>query len=245
MIRNKRIIPVLLIEGEDLVKTVRFTTDKYLGDPINALKIFNDKYVDEIIVLDIESNKKDHAINFELLHEMAGECFMPICYGGGIKTIDDVKKIIQSGVERICINTEAFLNPNLIKKIVQNFGSSTLVIGIDYKRDFFNKEYVYIQGGKKKLSMTPIEAAKYAEELGAGEILIQSIVRDGVMNGYDLDLLKKILSSVTVPVIYCGGAGKADDVKIVNEIGASAAAGSLFVYKGKHKAKLINYPIPR
>lgn len=242
MNRGQRIIPILLLDGEGLVKTIKFQKRNYLGDPINTFKIFNDKEVDEIVLLDIDAHNKKREINYSLLKEIAGECFMPLCYGGGIKSIDDVTKILKCGVEKVSVNSQAIINPKLIEEIAKKHGNSTLVVSIDYGMTCFKKQKVFIYGGRKKTKYSPVAAAKIIEEMGAGELLFQCIDKDGMFSGYDYEMLQKILDTVKIPVIMCSGAQNIEECEKVNSMGAAAAAGSLFVYKGKHNAKLINYP---
>lgn len=240
---GQRIIPILLLEGEGLVKTMKFQKRNYLGDPINTFKIFNDKEVDEIVLLDIDAHKRKREINYSLIKEIAGECFMPLCYGGGIKCADDVAKILKCGVEKVSVNSQAIINPKLIEDIAKKHGSSTLVVSIDYGMTFFKKHKVFIYGGRKKTQYSPESATRIIEEMGAGELLLQCIDRDGMFSGYDYEMLQKILNTVKIPVILCSGAQRIEECEKVNSMGASAAAGSLFVYKGKHNAKLINYTV--
>lgn len=240
----KRIIPVLLIKDGGLVKSINFKNYTYIGDPINAVKIFNEKEVDEIVILDIDATREKRSPNYSLIKEIASEAFMPLAYGGGISNINEVKEVLFLGVEKIIFNKSALVNENLIVETASRFGSSSTVVSIDVKTNFFNKQYVYSDNGKRNTKMNVVEYAKKIEKLGAGEIFLNSIDRDGTYKGYDLDLIKKVSSSVEIPVVACGGAKDEDDlVRAINEGGASAsAAGSLFVYKGVHRAVLINYP---
>lgn len=240
----KRIIPVLLIKDGGLYKSVKFKDYKYVGDPINAVKIFNEKEVDEIVILDITATKEKRAPNLNLIKEIAGEAFMPLAYGGGVTTISQVKDILFQGVEKIVFNKSALVNEDLIKETAKRFGSSSTVVSIDTKANLLNKKYVYSDNGTKNTHLNIIDFAQRMEKLGAGEIFLNSVDRDGTYKGYDIELIKKVSSSVSIPVIACGGAKDEDDlVRAINEGGASAsAAGSLFVYKGVHRAVLINYP---
>lgn len=242
----KRIIPCLLLRDDGLVKTVKFKKSTYIGDPINAVKIFNEKEVDELVFLDIDATRKGKEPPYEAINDIATECFMPFCYGGGIKTIDQIRKIIASGAEKVAINTAAFLNPNLIQEAAAIFGSSTIVVSIDYKKNLFGQTMVYSNGGKKSTKKNPIAYAIEMEELGAGEIFLNAIDKDGTMSGYDIELIKKVTDAVSIPVIACGGAGKPGDFKEVFDVaGVSAvAAGSLFVFQGKKRGVLISYPDP-
>lgn len=240
----KRIIPVLLIKDGGLVKSIKFKDHKYVGDPINAVKIFNEKEVDEIVILDINATKENRPPDLNLIKEIAGEAFMPLAYGGGVTTIEQVKDILFQGVEKIVFNKSSLVNEELIKETAKRFGSSSTVVSIDVKANIFKKKYVYSDNGKKNTSLDVVEYAQRMEKLGAGEIFLNSIDRDGTYQGYDIELIKKVSNSVGIPVIACGGAKDEDDlVRAINEGAASAsAAGSLFVYKGVHRAVLINYP---
>jgi len=240
----KRIIPCLLLRDNGLVKTVKFKKSTYIGDPINAVKIFNEKEVDELIFLDIDATKNKNPPPYELIQDIATECFMPFCYGGGITSIEQIRQIIASGAEKVAINSSAFKNPELIRQAAKIFGSSTIVIAIDYKKSLFGKQQVYIEGGKKSTGKDPIDYALEMERLGAGELFLNSIENDGVMNGYDIEMLRKVTDAVSIPVIVCGGAGDNDDFKeAFTEGNASAvAAGSVFVFQGKKRGVLISYP---
>jgi len=240
----KRIIPCLLLRNNGLVKTVKFKESTYVGDPINTVKIFNEKEVDEIFFLDIDATKEKKEPPYELIQNIASECFMPFAYGGGIHSLAQIERIIKSGAEKIIINTQAFLEKNFLKEAVHEFGSSTIAVSIDVKKEFHKGNIVYIKGGTQSTGITPVTYAKEIENAGAGEILINSIDRDGVMEGYDIELIKSISQSIRIPIIACGGAGKLSDFRsAVKEGGASAsAAGSFFVFHGKRRAVLITYP---
>jgi cyclase len=239
-----RIIPALLLKGQGFVKTIKFKNPVYLGDPINIVKIFNDKEVDELMILDIDSTVERRPPNFDLLFKIASECFMPLGYGGGITEADEMKRLFYSGFEKVSINSAAFRNSKLITEAANLFGSQSVVVSIDAKRNFWGKYEVFTEGGKKNTKLDPISFARQVEDLGSGEILINSIDRDGTMQGYDMDLIKGVVDAVNVPVIVCGGASKKEDLVLVaKETKASAAAaGSMFVFQGKHKAVLINMP---
>ncbi len=239
-----RIIPVLLLRNGGLVKTVQFKDSKYVGDPLNAVKIFNEKEVDELVFLDITATIEKKKPPLKFLAEVASECFMPLCYGGGIKSIEEIKEITAVGVEKVAINSHAVSNPEFIREAADIFGSSTIVVSIDVKKNFFGKYELYIHGGKKNTKLDPLRFAMQMNKMGAGEILLNSIERDGTMKGFDLEFIKKITKEVDIPVIACGGAGVLSDLAdAVRSGGASAvAAGSMFVFHGKHKAVLINYP---
>jgi cyclase len=240
----KRIIPCLLLRDKGLVKTVKFKESTYVGDPINTVKIFNEKEVDEIFFLDIDATKTKREPPYELIQNIASECFMPFAYGGGIQSLQQIDKIIKSGAEKIIINTMAFLQKNFIIDAVSQFGSSTIAVSIDVKKEFPEGNIVYINGGTRSTGKNPVEYAREIENEGAGEIMINSIDRDGTMEGYDIELIKSISQAVRIPVIACGGAGKMSDFRLaVKEGGASAAAaGSFFVFHGKRRAVLITYP---
>lgn len=239
-----RVIPVLLLKNAGLVKTIRFKNPTYVGDPLNAVKIFNEKEVDELIFLDITATPENKKPPLKFLAEVAGECFMPLCYGGGVSSIEEIKQITKVGVEKVCINTAAVKNPQFIAEAADRFGSSTVVVSLDIKKNFLGKYQVYINGGRENSGKDPVRTAVLMAQKGAGELMINSIERDGTMKGYDLELIKKISSEIDIPVIACGGAGKTEDFRLaVKEGGASAvAAGSMFVFHGKHRAVLINYP---
>jgi len=237
---RKRVIPVLLMQKKALYKTVRFSAPVYVGDPANAIKIFNEKEVDELIVLDIQAEKGP---DFEYIEQLAGECFMPLCYGGGVFSLDHIKRLNELGIEKVAVNTRAAEDPSFIEAAAANFGSSTIVVSADVKKDFWGKYYVHTHNGKKKTSYKAEEFAVMMEEKGAGELMLTSVDRDGTGQGYDTDLIAKITSRLSIPVIACGGASGLADLKKAFESGASAvAAGSLFVFYGKNKAVLINYP---
>jgi imidazole glycerol-phosphate synthase subunit HisF len=240
----KRIIPCLLLRNNGLVKTVRFKESTYIGDPINTVKIFNEKEVDELFFLDIDATKLKKEPPYELIQNIASECFMPFAYGGGIHSLDQIERIIKSGAEKVIINTQAYLGKDFLREAVSQFGSSTIAVSIDVKKEFIKGNIVYIKGGAQSTGINPVDYAKRIESEGAGEILINSIDRDGVMEGYDIELIKSIASSIRIPVIACGGAGKLSDFRLaINQGGASAvAAGSFFVFHGKRRAVLITYP---
>ena len=242
--RRNRIIPILLLKNNGLYKTLKFNTPKYVGDPINAVKIFNDKCVDELCFLDISASPQGKAPNLVMLKDIASECFMPLSYGGGIKSTEMIREILNVGVEKIILNTEAIRTPQLIKESSQFFGSSTIVVSIDVKKNLFGKYHVYINGGNEKTKYDPIEWSKKVESLGAGEIIINAIDKDGTLSGYDFSLIKSIANTVNIPVVAAGGAASLTDFeKAIKDSKASAvAAGAFFVFQGKHNAVLITYP---
>lgn len=243
MYRN-RIIPVLLMEKKmSLVKTVRFKNPIYIGDPINAVKIFNEKEVDELILLDINASKEKKSPDLNYLKDIAGECFMPLCYGGGIASLTDIYNLINVGIEKISINTKAIELPDFVIDASKEFGTSTIVISIDVKKDIFGQYKVYSHSKKTNSKYSLHEFVKLMENNGAGEILLNSVDKDGTMNNYDFNLIKIVSESVSIPIIACGGAGNLTDLSsAINSGATAAAAGSLFVFYGKHKAVLINYP---
>lgn len=240
----KRIIPTLLLRNRGLVKTVRFRDSTYVGDPINTVRIFNEKEVDELFFLDIDATIQKKDPPYDLIQDIASECFMPFAYGGGISSLIQIERIIKSGAEKIIINSAAFTAKGLIAEAVSRFGSSTIAVSIDVKREFLRGNIVYIKGGTLSTGKNPVDYAREMEDKGVGEILVNSIDRDGTMAGYDLDLVKGVSGAVRVPVIACGGAGKMSDFGTAfRDGGASAvAAGSFFVFHGKRRAVLITYP---
>ncbi len=239
-----RIIPVLLLKNLALVKSVRFKNHKYIGDPINAVRIFNDLKVDELVFLDIEASRKNRLISLDFVKNVGEEANMPFAVGGGIKTIEDIKNIISAGAEKVVINTSAVLNPDFIKKASETFGSSTIVVCIDVKKKLFKGQRTWILSGSKSTPHTPLEFAQMMEQNGAGELIIQSIEKDGTMDGYEIELIKSISTSVTIPIVALGGAGKEEDLigAYRNGFANGLAAGSLFVYQSKKRGVLINYP---
>jgi imidazole glycerol-phosphate synthase subunit HisF len=239
-----RIIPVLLLQNKGLVKSINFKNHRYIGDPINAVRIFNDLKADELAFIDILATKENRTISVDFVKNVGEEANMPFSAGGGIRTLEDIRKIIKAGAEKVILNTIAGQNPDFIRKTVEEFGSSTITVCIDVKKDFFGKEKVWIKAGTKSINSNPVEYAKQMEECGAGEIIIQSIDRDGTMIGYDIDLVKKIAESVSIPVVSLGGAGKWEHLIDLNALVSlnGLAAGSLFVYHGERHAVLVNYP---
>lgn len=238
-----RVIPVLLIRNGGLVKSVQFKKHQYVGDPINAVKIFNEKEVDEIIILDIDASTKKQAPNFKLIEEICGEAFMPLAYGGGVKTLEDAQRLLYNGAEKIVVNTSLLEQPKLIESIAKQFGNQSVVASIDYKTPLFGKPKVYGSNGSKKTKWTALELAIKAADYGAGEIMLNSIDRDGTYKGYDLETLQTVASHVDVPVIACGGASDLGDFQRAIQHGAAAvAAGSMFVFQRPHQAVLISYP---
>jgi cyclase len=238
-----RVIPCLLLRNGGLVKTVKFSGSTYVGDPINAVRIFNDKEVDEIVFLDIGATPAESGPNFSLLEDIASEAFMPFGYGGGVTTIEQVRRIFAIGVEKVVINSAAASNPALVSGAAELAGSSSVVVSIDAKRSWLGGYSVFVKSGKIDVRMDPVDYARRMADLGAGEILLNAIHRDGTMEGYDLELIQRVTAAVTIPVVAVGGAGRLGDLPKAVASGASAvAAGSLFVFHGKHRAVLITYP---
>jgi imidazole glycerol-phosphate synthase subunit HisF len=242
--RRARVIPCLLVQSRALVKTVRFTDPRYIGDPINAVRIFNEKEVDELILLDISAVRQGKQPDLKLIAQIAGECFMPLCYGGGIQSLDDAKTILSLGVEKVAVNTMAIERPAFVREIADAVGSQSIVISIDATRTTAGEYEVWSRAGSRRMAIDPVTCARQMEELGAGELMVNSIDRDGTLGGYDLDLITRVAQAVRIPVIASGGAGRTHDFAAAVKIaGASAvAAGSLFVYYGRRRAVLINYP---
>lgn len=243
---SPRIIPCLLIHEKGLAKTVGFKSPKYVGDPINAVRIFNEKQADELLVLDIDASVKQQEPDFGTIEKLAAECRMPLCYGGGIRTLESAQTIFSLGVEKIALSSAAIENPSLITAIADRVGSQSTVVVLDVKRKFFGGYDVYTHNGKRSVGIDPAELAAKFEKLGAGEIVINSIDHDGTMNGYDESLVAQIRPSITIPLTVLGGAGSLEHIgKLVRKFGiVGACAGSLFVFRGAYKAVLINYPSP-
>jgi cyclase len=239
-----RIIPCLQLIDESLVKTVKFDKYSYIGDPVNTVRIFNEMEVDELAFLDIRASKEKRAPNFQVLHQIADECFMPLSFGGGINSLDVAKRIFNAGFEKVIMNTAAFENPQLISEIAKIYGSQAVVIAIDVKKNFWGKYEVYSLSGTNNEKQHPVEWAKEMEQLGAGEILLTSIDREGTWKGFDVELIKQVTEATSLPVIAQGGAGSISDIdKAVNEGHASAVGlGSMVVYQGKGLGVLVNFP---
>ena len=242
-----RVIPCLLLQDQGLVKTVKFKAPKYLGDPINIVRIFNDKEVDELVFLDIKATNENRSPNFDLLRNIGSECFMPLGYGGGIRSMDDVRKLLGIGIEKIILNTSAVENPTLIRSAADYAGSSSVVISIDVKINIVGKYEVHTRSGRKGTGLDPVRQAVEVEKMGAGEILINSIDRDGMMEGYDLELIRHVSEAVDIPVVACGGAGNIGHLRDAIKLGgaSAAAAGSMFVFQGPLRGVLISYPSPQ
>lgn len=239
-----RIIPCLLVHNKGLVKTVKFKDAKYVGDPINAVKIFNEKEADELMVLDIDATVENKEPDYKMIEHLATECRMPLCYGGGIKTVEQATIIFNLGVEKIALSSAAIENPQLVANIAKEVGNQSVVVIIDVKKKMFGGYYIYTHNGTKKTKLDLENLINKLQSLGVGEIVINSIDNDGVMNGYDLSLIEKIKPLINVPMTVLGGAGSLNDIKtLIKKFGIiGCAVGSLFVFKGKYKAVLINYP---
>lgn len=241
--RRIRIIPVLLLHKGGLVKSVKFKDYKYVGDPINAVKIFNEKEVDEIAIIDIGASNENREPDVKRITEIASEAFMPMSYGGGISTIEQVKDLFYNGVEKVILNKAAVQTPELITKIATLFGSQSVTVSIDVRKHVLKGKRVYTKNGKQSTAFKPVEFAKRMENIGAGEILLNSIDRDGTYSGYDYTLIKEVAESINIPVIAMGGAGSISDFAQAVVHGASAvAAGSMFIFQRPHNAVLISYP---
>jgi len=240
-----RIIPCLLVHNKGLVKTVNFKHPKYVGDPINAVKIFNEKEVDELIVLDIDASTQNREPDFTMIKNLAAECRMPLCYGGGVKTVKQAKEIINLGAEKVALSSAALENPEIVSAIADAVGKQSVIVVLDVKKNgLFGQYEIFTHNGTKATGKSPREFSVQTEKLGAGEIVINSIDNDGVMKGYDMKLIEIVREAVSVPITALGGAGNLNDIKqLVSKFGIiGAAAGSLFVFKGSYKAVLINYP---
>lgn len=240
---HNRLIPCLLLDNGRLVKTVQFRKPVYVGDPINAVKIFNDKEVDELVFLDINATRSHRRPDFAYLKKIAEQCFMPLCYGGGITSLEDIGTLFRIGFEKVSINAAALDHPELIGEAAKVYGSQSIVGAMDVGKNLFGKAVVKALNGTRGTKYSPKEYAKRLEDAGAGEIFLNSVTQDGVMAGYDWELIREVADCVQVPVIACGGAGNLQDCRRAIDSGASAAAaGSIFVFWGVNKAVLINYP---
>ncbi len=240
-----RIIPCLLVHNKGLVKTVKFKEGKYVGDPINAVKIFNEKEVDELMVLDIDATVEGREPDYKMIENLAVECRMPLCYGGGIKTAEQAEKIFSLGVEKIAISSAVIDDPSIVKELAQRVGTQSVVVVLDVKKKMFGGYEVVTHNATKKTGIDPVKLTKELEDLGIGEIVINSVDNDGVMKGYDFGIIDKVKEVATVPMTVLGGAGSIEDIgEVIKKHGIiGVAAGSLFVFKGKYKAVLINYPM--
>ena len=237
-----RVIPVLLLENNGLVKTVKFKNSRYIGDPINAMKIFNTKQVDELVILDIMATRDKREPDYDFINEIASEAFMPIAYGGGVSKLEHIRRLFQLGVDKVIINSAAILQPDLIKQASAIYGNQSIIVALDIKKDFWGQNKLYSHLNSRIIKLDLFQFIKNIESHGAGEIIINSVDNDGVMNGYDTDLIESVSKCVKVPVIALGGAGSVKDLKSAVVSGASAvAAGSLFVFQGIHRGVLISY----
>jgi imidazole glycerol-phosphate synthase subunit HisF len=243
MLQN-RIIPCLLVRNDKLVKTVKFRNPHYIGDPVNAIKIFNEKEVDELIVVDISENRAQRGPNFRLIREIADECFMPVCYGGGISTIEHIREILKIGIEKIVLNSAIYKNRLLIQQAARLYGNQCIVVAVDIKKNIWGNYKVTFGSGSKTIDTGLTTYIKELEELGAGELLINDISREGTWEGFDIELLKKVTSNVNIPVIAMGGAGNMEHIiAAISQGQASAIAiGSMAVYQNKGMGVLINFP---
>lgn len=239
---RRRIIPALLLRDGGLVKTVKFSKERYIGDPINAVKIFNEKEVDELCLLDIGATTEGRPPAYSEINEIVSEAFMPIGYGGGIQTMDHVERLFKIGVEKVIMNTAAFENETLVKEASSVFGNQSIVVSIDIKKDIWGHYKIFTRSGKSKQKIDLITAVKKMQDLGAGEIILNNIDRDGTMQGYDIEPIDKISKAIEVPLVALGGAACIDDfVDAIQHGAAAVSAGSMFVYQGVHKAVLISY----
>jgi len=241
-----RVMPCLLLRNASLVKTVQFKNASYVGDPVNAIRIYNEKEIDELILLDIGATPEGREPSFHIIADIASECFMPVAYGGGIATLEHIRTVLRLGIEKVALNTHAIENPDLVRRAAERFGSQSIVVSIDAKKRLWGGYEVCTRGGRRPTGMDPAEVAARMAALGAGEILVTSIDRDGTMKGYDLELLKHVSRAVEVPVIACGGAGSLGHFQQAVKVGGAAAvaSGSMVVYYGPHRAVLINFPKP-
>ena len=239
-----RVIPVLLLKGDGLVKTIQFQKPTYIGDPINAVHIFNDLKADELIFLDISANPEKRSLDLQLIKKISDEAYMPFAIGGNIQSEEDARNCFNAGAEKIVLNSAAYFKPDLLTAVSKIYGIQSIVASIDVKKNWRGKKHVHVNCGKFNTKEDPVKFAIRLAELGAGEIMINSIDHEGKMTGYDTALIQQVAEAVNIPVIACGGAGSMEDLReVVNKGGASAAAaGSLFVYHGPRRGILINYP---
>jgi len=238
-----RAIPCLLLKGKELVKTIRFREPRYIGDPINAVRLFNDLAADELIFVDITATRERRPPDYDLIETIAGEAFMPLAYGGGIASADHAARLFTIGIEKVVITSAAAHDPALLSRLAGTFGSQSIVAGIDVRQNWLRRPKVTIRSASATVNTPVVAYAKQLEESGAGEIFLNCVDRDGTMSGYDLELIKSVSTAVNIPVVACGGAGQLSDLALAVDAGASAAAaGSLFVYAGPRRGVLINYP---
>jgi cyclase len=238
-----RVIPTLLLRNGGLVKTLKFKDPKYVGDPINAIHIFNEKEVDELLVLDIMANKERRDPDYALIEQFAGECFMPLAYGGGVRTVEQARRIFSLGVEKVCVQTAALEDPRLVFELSEHFGSQSIMVSVDVKKNWLGKPGLYSSTKGKLYSMSWLEMLRSLVAAGAGEVLLNAVDKDGTLSGPDLKLIQEASAAVEVPLIAVGGIGSLADIKAAVRAGASAvAAGAFFVFHGPHRAVLITYP---
>lgn len=238
-----RVMPCLLLRGRGLVKTIRFRDARYVGDPVNTVRIFNEKEVDELVFLDVAATPEGRPPNLALVEEIASECFMPFAYGGGLRSLDDLRAVFAVGVEKAVVGTRAVTDPAFVRAAADAFGSQSVVVAVDVRRGWLGREAVVAAGGRVRTGLDPVACAVAMAEAGAGELLLTSVDRDGTMAGYDLDLIRRVAAAVDVPVVASGGAGALRHFQEAVAAGASAvAAGSLFVYQGANRSVLVNYP---
>ena len=241
--RRPRVIPCLLLHKGGLVKTVGFAEPRYVGDPINAVRIFNEKEVDELVLLDIDASRERRDPSWEQIRDVVSEAFMPIAYGGGVSSVEQAQRVIALGVEKVIVDSAVLRDPDVVSRIADRLGSSSTVVAVDVKRDWRGRHRVFDAVAGKATAADPVEHARDAERRGAGEILVNDVDRDGTGKGFDLPLLRQLCPALGVPVIACGGAGTLDHFREAVAAGASAvAAGSMFVFIGRHRAVMINYP---
>lgn len=240
-----RLIPVLLLRNNGLVKTVKYGKSQYLGDPLNAVQIFNKFKTDELVILDIDASKQGRTISVDLVKEIGDEAYMPFAVGGGIDTLQKAEKLINAGAEKVVLNSVAYKNPKVITEIAEVFGNQSIIVAVDVKKGLFSGNKAFVKNGTVNTKMDPVEFAQMAVSHGAGEIMLTSIPHEGMMAGLDLDLIQEVSNAIHVPVIAHGGMYDLKHFKAGIEAGASAVAGgSFFVYSGKQKGILINYPEP-
>jgi len=243
MIFRPRVIPVLLLKGQGLVKTKQFDKSQYIGDPINAVRIFNDLEVDELVFLDILATRENRTISPDMVKQIGDEAYMPFAVGGGIKSTADALALINAGAEKIILNSSFINNPELVAELASLIGNQSVVVSLDIKKNWLGKYQAYTKAGSQKVNESILDLVCKAERLGAGELIINSITHDGMMQGYDLELIEQISSAVNIPVVACGGAGNLRHLREATDAGAHAvASGSLFVYHGARNAVLLNYP---
>ena len=239
-----RIIPILLLKNESLVKTVKFKNFNYIGDPCNTIRIFNELEVDELILLDITASRENKEPNYSLLTDIASECFMPLTYGGAVRSVEQARKILNIGFEKISLNSSAVKDPKLISQLANHFGNQAIIVSVDIKKDIFGKQTVRSLGGLNNTKKDPVSWVKEVESMGAGEILLTSIDKEGTWEGFDINLIKEVASNISIPVIAHGGAGTLEHISdvVINGHASAVALGSMIVYQKKDYGVLINFP---